>query len=47
MISYTQKRFKKYRMFDEYGKTKLSADWIQCITRKLWLHESCTIYDDY
>ncbi|KAL3278958.1 hypothetical protein HHI36_016476 [Cryptolaemus montrouzieri] len=33
--------------FDDYASTKSTADWIQCLMCKLWLHEDCTLYGDY
>lgn len=33
--------------FDDYASTKSTADWIQCLMCKLWLHEDCTLYSDY
>ncbi|XP_022834543.1 uncharacterized protein LOC111362201 [Spodoptera litura] len=33
--------------FEEYKKTKSTADWIQCVMCKKWLHEDCTMYGDY
>ncbi|KAL3266005.1 hypothetical protein HHI36_010194 [Cryptolaemus montrouzieri] len=32
--------------FDDYASTKSTADWIQCLMCKLWLHEDCTLYGD-
>ncbi|KAL3287968.1 hypothetical protein HHI36_002424 [Cryptolaemus montrouzieri] len=33
--------------FDDYASTKSTADWIQCLMCKLWLHEDCTVYGGY
>lgn len=33
--------------FENYEETKSTADWIQCVMCKNWLHETCTMCGDY
>lgn len=32
---------------ESYFQTVENVDWIQCVTCKEWLHETCTMYGDY
>lgn len=33
--------------FDNYNFTKSKSDWIQCEMCRMWLHETCTTFENH
>lgn len=45
-INVTEQETVCVECFEEYSKTTKSVDWIKCTVCQLWLHETCSLYQN-